>query len=250
MTTYDPTTDESIDDLMTVGKFADAKSNFVEIAVVDVWDCVLAKGVGKVPFDPTQHAPERRCVAISMTLIGTRRDGSTYDMKQDDISSGIKFSETLPSLKALGVSGRAALAALAGSYAQVERVDTRETYAARKASADGKIQVGDPVKVQSFKFLALFPDAEACKAAELAFYAPRGRQAPGDGRNVPQAIEPDASAAARATLIKSLPMLWQALAGNVPVFVAMIESPRAQYRAAGITRWSDEVVALTGEIPF
>lgn len=243
--------DDSIDDLMTVGKFADGpKSNFVEIALVDVWDCVLEKGRGKVPFDPAAHPAERRCVAISMTLIGTRKDGSTYEIKQDDISSGIKFSETLPSLKALGVSGRAALAALAGQYAQVERVDTRETYAAKKASADGKIQVGDPIRVQSIRFLALFPDQEACRQAELAFYAPRGGQAAGDGRNVPESLPPEPDEAARAMLLKSLPMLWQALGENVPAFVATIESPQAQYAAMGITRWSDEVVALTGELPF
>jgi hypothetical protein len=252
--TYDPTTDESLDDLMTAGKLAGStsKSTFVEIAVVDVWDCVLQRGAGKVPFDPTIHPAERRCVAISMLLRGTRKDGSTYDIKQDDISSGIKFSETLPSLKALGVSGRSALAGLAGKWAQVERVDTGDTYAAKKASADGKIKVGDPIAVQSIKFLALYDSAEACKAAEDAFYAPRGGQA-GDGRNVPQPLESEAvDAQARAMLLKSVPMLWQAAGANPVTFAAMLGA-NPQYAALGLTPESDEVLHATGRaagMPF
>lgn len=248
-TTIDPTTtqDESLDDLMMAGKFAiGSKSTFVEIAVVDVWDCVLERGRGKVPFDAAIHPAERRCVAISMLLRGSRKDGSTYDIKQDDISSGIKFSETLPSLKALGVSGRNALAALAGRWAQVERIDTGDTYAAKKASADGKIKVGDPMPVQSIKFLALYDSAEACKAAEEAFYAPRGGATAGDGRNVPQPLETEqVDQQARALLLKSLPMLWQAAQQNPVTFAAMLNA-NGQYAALDITPDSAEVLDATG----
>lgn len=252
-TTIGPTTtqDESLDDMMDSGAGSRGpKHYFGQIAILDVWDCVLRKGQGKVPFDPTVHPAEQRNVAITMKLVCTKNDGTTYDLDQNDLASGDKYKVTLTSLKALGVTGRAQLMALAGTYVQAVRVDTGGFYLAKKASADGKIQPGDRVAEQGLQILALYDTAEACKAAEEAFYAPRASQV-GDGRNVPEPLPAEqVDTQARAMLLKSLPMLWQAAGQNQATFAAMLDNPNMQFKALGIVADSDEVQTAIGQIPF
>lgn len=245
--------DESLDDMMSAGARTGPRHYFGQITVLDVWDCVLEKGRGKVPFDASYHPAERRNVAITIKVTCVKADGSTYDLDQSDLSSGDKGKLTLSSLKKLGITGRAQLTALAGQYVQARRVETGGKYQAKKASADGKIQPGDWIAEQALEFLALYTDTDACKAAETAFYTPRDAAPVGDGRNVPQSIDaPAVDAQARALLLKSLPMLWTAAQQNPVTFAAMLAA-NGQYAQHGLTPDCAEVLEATGRdasLPF
>ena len=76
------------------------------------------------------------------------------------------------------------------------------------------------------------------------------------GRNVPQSLSADETgavdAAARAQLLATLPMLWQA-ASAAPEPIRMLETilnGNPAYKAAGIDIWCDEAVKLHGTLPF
>lgn len=239
-TTYDPAT-ETLDDLAQLGGNQGPRHYFGEIAIVDDFDCILERGRGKVPFDPSFHRPEQRLVALKLKLVCTKADGSTYDLDQDDITSGSKHKVTLASLKELGVTTRSDLRGLVGKWAQAVRVETGRTYTATKGASQGQ-QVAET----ALKFLALYDDAEACKAAEAQFYTPRSGGAT-DGRNVPQPVTAadtgSAPVIARDALIATLPALVMAAQKN-PATLQTILNGNPQYAANGITAQSPEVAAL------
>lgn len=247
------TTDERLSDLTGLGNgTSDDRHYFAEIAIVDDFDCVLEKGSGKLPFDPSYHRPEQRRVSLSLTLVCTKRDGSTYELKQDDITSGSKHKITLQSLEALGVVTRSQLRDLVGQWAEIVRVPTGRKYAAKKDAADGSYKAGDLIpEPPALKFVRLFPDADACKAAETAFYTPKSD--PG-AKNAPQPIDDPAPAgvatAARDTLLKTIPVLWTAAGQNRDAFCAIL-TQNPGYAAAGLT-WDDEDVqnSIGNGIPF
>lgn len=250
------TTDERLSDLREMTGPADGndKHFFVEVAVVDAWDCVLAKGVGKVPFSPAVHRPEQRRVNVVIELLAERRDGSTYALKQEDINNGSKSKITLKSLEELGVETLGQLRALnsAGRWAEVVKVPTGQKYAAKKDSADGSIKAGDLIPEQALKFLRLFGDRDEAKAAEQEFYTPKNGAAAGDGRNVPQplsASETSIDQAAKDALLKTLPVLWQAAQQQPAVFQGMLAANKG-YAAVGLTWESAEVRAIVDDLPF
>lgn len=240
-TTYDPAT-ESLDALTGLGGDRGPKHYFGEIAIVDDFDCVLRKGAGKVPFDPGVHRPEERLVALKIKIVCTKQDGSTYDLDQDDITSGSKHKMTLASLKTLGIVARGQLRELAGQYCQIVRVETGTKYQAKKASADGRVQAGDWLPETAMQFLAIYDDADACKAAEAEFYAPRG-----EGRNQPQPVTAadtgSAPTIARDALIATLPALVMAAQKNTATLQSILNG-NPQYAANGITVASPEVLTL------
>jgi hypothetical protein len=108
----------------------------------------------------------------------------------------------------------------------------------------------------ALNFLRLFGDRDAAKDAETAFYTPRNGTSNGDGRNVPQPLSSNevgaVDVAARAQLLATLPMLWQA-ASAAPEPIRMLETilnGNPAYKAAGIDIWCDEAVKLHGTLPF
>lgn len=243
-TTMPDTTGESLSAMMEQGAREGDKHYFGEITLVDDWDCALVKGAGKVPFDPTQHTT--RLIALKLQVTCTKADGGTYTLDQDDITSGSKHKVTLPSLDALGVKVRPQLRALAGKFCEVVRVPTGRTYTASKGA-----NAGQQIAETALQFLRLFDTADECAAAEREFYTPRvDKLSAGNGRNVPQPIEqPPVDQAARAALLATLPILWQAAQQKADVFEKMLGGNPA-YAQAGITTDSDEVVQLTGITPF
>lgn len=246
-------TEERLGDLMGMGGGEDGRDRhyFAEIVTVDDWDCVLEKGRGKLPFDPSFHRPEQRRVNISIVFACTKKDGGTYELKQDDIASGSKHKVLLGSLDGLGVATRPQLRALVGQFAEVVRVPTGQKYQAKKDSADGSIRAGDMVPETALRVLRLFPTAEAARAAETEFYTPKAdKYSVGDGRNVPQPLEqPALDAAARTALLATLPVLWQAAGQKADTLKGML-AVNPQYAANGITMDCDEVAQLTGIPPF
>lgn len=117
----------------------------------DIWFCVLQKGVGKVVYDPQMHAPNQRRTAITVNLndIG----GNNY--KRDfiaEIPTDGWVGVTLPSLKALGVTG---LQAINGAYVHAEMVKVGEY-----KKSDGSTGTRTAPKV-----LTIFKSREECEAA-------------------------------------------------------------------------------------
>jgi hypothetical protein len=240
--------DEKLSDLTTLGaREGNDRHYFGQITIVDDWDAAWPKGSKPVPFDPGQHAPEQRRVYIQLKVTCTKADGTTYDLDQGEVTSGSKHRVTLKSLEALGVVSRSQLRALAGRHCEVVRAPTGQKYTARQGD-----RAGQQVDEVALKFLALFDDESACKAAETAFYTPRSGGV--TDKNAPQPLTPaeggaQLDQAARAQLLATLEPIWNAAGKDYTKFTDILAKNR-QYEANGITTTSPEVIALTGQVPF
>lgn len=136
---------------------------------LDVWFCVLEKGVGKVPFDQNTHPIDRRLTAITMGIIPVPASGLQFSIDRDYIAEFREWNAvTLPSIKALGIS----LRDLDGKYVRAKMTETGETYTNSQ---------GETKEKTVFEFLELYDSLEACEAA---YQSVRGSS--GGGANTPQ----------------------------------------------------------------
>jgi len=88
---YDP-----FQDAMT-----DEPQLFAGRASVSAWQCVLVKGQGKVPFDPTQHAGQKTSVCIEITI--EPLDPTRKLIQRDMLNWTADFRQVVrPSVEALG----------------------------------------------------------------------------------------------------------------------------------------------------
>lgn len=144
---------------------------------MDVWFCVLQKGVGKVPFDPEQHKAERRRTAVEVTVAPLPASGLQFPLERGMIAESREWAGILlPSLKALGVSPRE----VNGQWAQVELAPTGRKY----TNANGEEKVATTIK-----FLALYESEEECQeAADALFGGGNGANSgnPGNGQSDPE----------------------------------------------------------------
>jgi hypothetical protein len=132
---------------------------------LDVWFCVLEKGIGKVPFDANTHSIDRRLTAITMGIIPVPASGLQFSVDRDYIAEFREWNAiTLPSIKALGVS----LRDLDGKFVRAKLTETGETYTNSK---------GETKEKTVFEFLELYDSLEAC---EVAYQSARGGNASGN----------------------------------------------------------------------
>lgn len=197
---------------------------FGEITTVDIWECVLRKGPGKVKFDPRQHADEDKRTAVNLQVTCTTKDGASYTIDQEEINTSSKWRATLESLKALGINNRAQLLALKGQFAHIRRVATGGTYVAKNGA-----RAGERVPEQALAFQALYPNQAASDAAEAAFWdAQRSRNGSGNGAAdaTPMPTDdlpsPPASSNEKAFALTAARALWTASGGDQSVFANMI----------------------------
>lgn len=123
---------------------------------LDVWFCVLEKGVGKVPFSEQEHSIDKRLTAITMGIIPVPASGLAFSVDRDYIAEFREWNAiTLPSIKKLGVSIRE----LDGKFAHVKLTETGETYTNSQ---------GETKEKTAFEFLAIYDTLEACEAAYTA----------------------------------------------------------------------------------
>jgi len=123
---------------------------------LDVWFCVLEKGVGKVPFSEQEHSIDKRLTAITMGIIPVPASGLAFSVDRDYIAEFREWNAiTLPSIKRLGVSIRE----LDGKFAHVKLTETGETYTNSQ---------GETKEKTAFEFLAIYDTLEACEAAYTA----------------------------------------------------------------------------------
>lgn len=227
-----------------------ARVYFGEVVTLDPWFCVLEKGKGKRPFDPTSDAPERRTTAITIKVAVARRDGSEYTVDQETVDFAKDWTAiTLPSLRKLGIT----LRELKGAFVQVQRTNTGETYVGKDGTTRDR---------QGLEFMAVFPDRDAMKAAADLFYTPRGQRADASSQVADDSAQvapaaaapaqpaplPVADAAMREYAKQILPALWSAAKQDKAAFLAMISSN--PMISAHFNAGSEEVCLLTGELPF
>lgn len=123
---------------------------------LDVWFCVLEKGIGKVPFSEQEHSIDKRLTAITMGIIPVPASGLAFSVDRDYIAEFREWNAiTLPSIKKLGVSIRE----LDGKFAHVKLTETGETYTNSQ---------GETKEKTAFEFLAIYDTLEACEAAYTA----------------------------------------------------------------------------------
>jgi hypothetical protein len=123
---------------------------------LDVWFCVLEKGVGKVPYSEQEHSIDRRLTAITMGIVPVPASNLQFSVDRDYIAEFRDWNAiTLPSIKKLGVSIRE----LDGKFARVKMTETGETYTNSK---------GETKEKTVFEFLAIYETLEECEEAYLA----------------------------------------------------------------------------------
>ena len=122
-------------------------------ATVDAWDCVLQKGYGKVPFDPQQHRINDRRTAIKIAIIPLPEQEVTRDVYREYLAEFGPWPKiTLPSIKALGLTTR-----------QLNNAWVRATFVSEGRTYTNS--AGETKESTTFKFLAVYPDEAACRAA-------------------------------------------------------------------------------------
>ncbi len=122
--------------------------------------CVLQKGVGRVPFDPTQHRSENRCTEIKLELTGLPEHQLQRPLLRELIAESREWAGVvLPSLKKLGVSNPREVN---GRFVCVKFVPTGRTYV--------DANTNETREATTFKFEALYADEAACRLAYQAHY--------------------------------------------------------------------------------
>lgn len=118
---------------------------------VQVYPCVLQKGVGKVPFDATQHKESDKRTAVDMFLMPLDGDKCLERRMVAQSDEWVKI--VLPSLKACGVLS---LANLNAKYALVHFEPTGRKYTDK---------YGEEKMATTFKFLKVFGTEAELRAA-------------------------------------------------------------------------------------
>lgn len=123
-------------------------------ATIEVEPVVLVKGVGKVPFNPGAHKEEERVTAISLSVTPLIDSKFTDVITRDMLAESGEWTKiTLPSIKALGVSG---LRELNGKYVKAKLVPTGQKFTGRDGAEKEKT---------TFSFIAVYSNEQDCRAA-------------------------------------------------------------------------------------
>lgn len=138
---------------------------FFGMVVLDPWFGYFAGGGAKpIPFDPAVHPADKRTTIIDAQIIPIAEQNVTNEVKQNFTDFSPDWTKiTLPSIKAMGVSGTREIN---NKFVRVAMVDGK-----REIVKDG-VKTGDHWK--TWKFIEIFPDEAACRAA----YAGNGHSAP------------------------------------------------------------------------
>ncbi len=124
---------------------------------VEAWFCVLQKGVGKIPYDNGQHRIEDRRTAVDISIIPLAEQNVNFEVKRETIAESREWAGIIwPSLKGLGISN---LREADGKWAMMQQVPSGRKY---------RNSAGEEKEATTFKFLALYADEAACRAAYLA----------------------------------------------------------------------------------
>lgn len=217
-----------LNEAMNVQFSRDTKSVFGKVDV-SVWPCALVKGLGKVPFDPEQHKPEDRQIAIDIYIEPLRTSRYQDLIFRKMIADSKEWAKiVMPSIKALGMS----LSDLRGKWVRAEYVPTGRKY---------ESQAGEEKEATTFKFVKIFSDEEeAVSAADALFSGTNkaGGVSPAGQSNGAPSVAGMSLETAR-TLLNAL---WRASAGDVNRFLVSLE--KADQVKAHFPLTHPEVLAL------
>lgn len=125
------------------------------------WFCVLEKGIGKVDFDPAKHGIDARRTAVKIGLLPLPEHNTNQDIFRDQIAESKEWASlVLPSIRELGITARE----LDGKWVKLTFQPTGRTYT-KTDPMSGETVTRDAT---TFKFLALYADEAACRAAYQA----------------------------------------------------------------------------------
>ena len=124
-------------------------------ALTDAFYCVLQRGVGKMPFDATQHRVEDRRTAVKISIIPIPEQNARDVTREYIAEFGAWVKITLPSIKAIGLEPKT----LNNAWVRAALVPEGKTYTDK---------AGEIKESLTLKFLAAYPDEAACRAAYLA----------------------------------------------------------------------------------
>jgi len=196
---------------------------------LDLWFCVLEKGVGKVPFDPAQHKPGQKRTAIKVELVPLQSSGLMFTILREMIAESREWAGiVLPSLKALDVTTRT----LHEKFVQAELVPSRK-YVDK--------ETGETKQATTFKFVQIFESESECEAAAAEFFNQPQDEIPGFSDESKNEKEPKLDPQKEVAL-KFLPALVN-MAGGDPQKLSSILSEN-QLVSRYFTINSPEVVEL------
>ncbi len=225
--------DDPRDVAMPARPRARERAYFGEVTIVVRWFCVLEKGVGKRPFDPTRDHLDQRRIAIKIGISPLR---GAYAVEQDVVDCSKAWQRyTLPSLRAHQLD----LRTLQGRFVQVHRVPTGETYINRS---------GETKRRTALVFVAVYVDRASCQAAAHAFYGRSAAQCAQAQPVYTAARLQQGDFAERAFAAQALPVLWQASGADTALFLALIAAHPVIARYFGPQ--SPEVTDLSAPHPF
>lgn len=203
---------------------------------LDVWFCVLEKGIGRTPFDPGMHKPEQKRTAITIEVQPLASSNLEFAVRRELIAESREWAGiVLPSIKALGLNPKD----VNGKFVQCELTETGRKY----TNASGEEKTATTIK-----FLAAFDSEAACEqAAGAATRASEQAQAAAAAAQpAPAAAAPvnggNGSNREQETAAKFLPALWRQAAGDVTRFSELIAGNPLTSRYFSIN--SPEVLAL------
>lgn len=123
-------------------------------ATVDAWFCVLVKGVGAIPFDPTQHKVQDRRTMISLAITPLPDMGLRFDTERRMLAQSSEWVKIVkPSLEALGIGQPQSLNS---KYVRAALVSTGRTYVNKN---------GETKDATTIKVLEVFDTEAACLSA-------------------------------------------------------------------------------------
>jgi len=214
---------------------------------METWFCVLEKGIGKREFNPQTDAIDQRRTAVKLMLVPLPEHNSQYDVMRELIVESKEWASlVLPSVKALGIAARE----LDGKWIKLTFQPTGRSYT-KVDQATGETVRRDAT---TFKFLALYPNEEACRAAYQAEHGTNG--APHTEPQTPAMQTPPFAPAndngngnaEKATALKFVKVLVEQSHGDEAVLAAKIAS--MPLIAKHFTAQSPEVVELVMEYQF
>lgn len=172
-------TNGHVDDPMDVASNATlAPRSYYGQIQIEAWFCILQKGVGKIPYDGGMHNAEDRRTAIDIALLPLAEQNVNFEIKRSTIAESREWAGVIwPSLKSCGITS---VREAHEKWACMQQVPSGRKY--RNSSGEEK-------EATTFKFITVYPDEAACRAAYLADTgkadesAPTSSGANGNGSN-------------------------------------------------------------------
>jgi len=217
------------DDAMDAEYVPQNRPLFGQVAV-DIFPCVLTKGIGKVPFDEGQHQPEQKRTSVSISILPLPSSPLHWETKRDMLAESKEWASIVrQSLRDCGTD----LRSVNGKWASIELVKVG-TYTNK---------AGEEKDRTAIKFLAIYPSEAACEAASVVSW--HGETA-APQTPLPKPA-PAASGLSRENAAKFLPALWKSSGEDPAKFADLLAKNTAIGHHFDLS--SPEVLALVG-LPF